>query len=226
MPSPCKSSNRQVGRHDLVFISPRGWRSMLAKRGDLAVDPLVARWPDEGWPAIGRRAMPGEAPGVALGLPLPPSAGKKRLSFLVQPDDILSVALPPSLADVRGSAPPAWQPTLERLADLALHHSVEVRVFGSLAWRMLTGLDYVTSRSDLDLLLNVRPETNFDRLTADLAAAESEAPMRLDGELVREDGAAVNWRELHAGVGEVLVKHIDGIALLGRHQFISGGAIS
>ena len=35
----------------------------------------------------------------------------------------------------------------------------------------------------------------------------------LDGELMRDDGAAVNWREFHAGAGEVLVKsRLDRLA--------------
>ena len=38
--------------------------------------------------------------------------------------------------------------------------------------------------------------------------------MRLDGELVRDDGAAVNWREFHAGAREILVKTVGGVALL------------
>jgi phosphoribosyl-dephospho-CoA transferase len=216
---PCKPGEHPIGRHDLVFVSPKGWRAMLATRGELAVDPLVARWSDRGWPAIRRRAMPGEASGVALGLPLPPSAGKKRLCFLLQSDDIISVARPPSLNDARASAPRAWWPALDRLGELAFRHSVEVRVFGSLAWRALTGLDYVTARSDLDLLLDVGRDTDLDRLVSDIAAIETGAPMRLDGELMREDGAAVNWREFHAGAGEILVKDIEGVRLLDRDLF-------
>ena len=226
MTSPCKPSERPVGRHDLVYVSPRGWRAMLAAHGDLADDPLVARWFDEGWPMIRRRATPGEPTGVALGLPLQPSAGKRRLSFLLQPDDIISIARPPLLNSASASATPVWCPTLDRLGELALRHSVEARVFGSLAWRILTGLDYLTDRSDLDLLLDVRRETDLDRLVADIAAIEADAPMRLDGELMRDDGAAVNWRELHAGAGEVLVKSIDGVGLLDRDLFISRRSIS
>jgi phosphoribosyl-dephospho-CoA transferase len=59
-----------------------------------------------------------------------------------------------------------------------------------------------------------------------VAAIEAEAPMRLDGELMRDDGAAVNWREFYSGAGEVLVKHIDGVGLLDRDLFISGRTIS
>ena len=222
MTSPCEPSKRPVGRHDLVYVSPQGWRAMLAAHGDLADDWLIARWSDEGWPMIRRRPTPGEPTGVALGLPLPPSAGKRRLSFLLQPDDIISIARPPLLNSASGSAPPVWCPTLERLGELALRRSVEARVFGSLAWRILTGLDYLTDRSDLDLLLDVRRETDLDRLVADIAAVEADAPMRLDGELMRGDGAAINWREFHTGAREVLVKSIDGVALLDRDLFISG----
>ncbi|MET0676040.1 MAG: malonate decarboxylase holo-[acyl-carrier-protein] synthase [Bradyrhizobium sp.] len=226
MTLPCNPTERPAGRHDLVFVSPQGFRGMLAARGDLAGNALVARWADEGWPMIRRRAIPADSSGVPLGLPLPPSTGKKRLCFVSQPDDIVSVARPPSLNRARGSAPSAWRPTLERLDALALAHSMEVRVFGSLAWRTLTGLNYLTGRSDLDLLLDVGRDTDLDRLTADVAAIEAKAPMRLDGELMRDDGAAVNWREFHAGASEVLVKHIDGVGLLDRRHFASGKTLS
>jgi len=219
---PCKHVERPIGRHDLVFVSPEGWRAMLATRGELAADPLVTRWSDRGWPAVRRRAMPGEASGVALGLPLPPAAGKKRLCLLLQSDDIVSVARPPLLKDARASAPRLWWPALDRLDELAFRHAVEARAFGSLAWRALTGLDYLTDRSDLDLLLDVGGDTDLDRLVSDMAAIETDAPMRLDGELMREDGAAVNWREFYAGSGEVLVKSIEGVRLLDRDLFISG----
>jgi len=99
---------------------------------------------------------------------------------------------------------------------------VQARVFGSLAWRALTGLDYLTDRSDLDLLLYVRRDTDLRRLAAELAEIEAAAPMRLDGELVRDDAAAVNWRELHAGAREILVKTVGGVALVDTSLFLLG----
>ena len=64
------------------------------------------------------RAMPGELSGVALGMPLPPSAGKKRLSIVLQTDDIASTARPPFLKEARTSAPAVWWPTLDRLGEV------------------------------------------------------------------------------------------------------------
>ncbi|KQV70174.1 malonate decarboxylase holo-[acyl-carrier-protein] synthase [Rhizobium sp. Root1220] len=218
--------DRPVRRHDLAFVSPERWHAVIAARGELALDPLVAPWVEKGRPLISRRAMPGETDGVPLGLPLPPATGKRRLSFLMQPDDIIAVAPPPSLISVSRVAPRGWLPTLNALDKLARRYSLEVRVLGSLGWSALTGLDYQTERSDLDLLLHVHGNTDLRRLAADLARFEAKAPMRLDGEFIRYDGAAVNWREFHAGAREVLVKTASGTALLDPSIFIHGEMLS
>jgi phosphoribosyl-dephospho-CoA transferase len=119
-----------------------------------------------------------------------------------------------------------WQPTLEALDELAAAHAVELRIFGSLAWQALTGLDYLTEKSDLDLLLEVSGHTDLARLTAGLAAIEARAPMRLDGELVRGDGSAVNWREFNNGTPEILVKRIRSVGLVQRNDFLREGTPS
>ena len=221
MASRSRRSNRPMRRHDMVYVGPRAWRMLLATRGDLAAAPLLARWVDSGWPLVARRAMPNEGEGVALGLPLPPSAGKRRLSFLMQPGDVVATAPPPALRAVRRAAPRAWWSTLDALGEMALRHRVEASVFGSLAWQALTGLDYLTERSDLDVLLHVRRETDLHRLAAALAAIEQAAPMRIDGEFIRLDGAAVNWREFHAGVRRIMVKSAGGVGLLDASRFLA-----
>ncbi|MEJ1969138.1 MAG: malonate decarboxylase holo-[acyl-carrier-protein] synthase [Rhizomicrobium sp.] len=222
MTSPSARSDRPIRRHDLVFVRPAGWRSLLATRADLATDPLVASWVDRGWPLIGRRAMPGDGEGVPLGLPLPPFAGKRRLAFVMCPDDIVSITPPPALSAVISVAPRAWWSTLYDLDEFAARHGMDAQVFGSLAWRALTGQDYVTDRSDLDLLLCVSRDTDLPRLAAGMAAIEAAAPMRLDGEFIRDDGAAVNWREFRAAGREVLVKTIASVAVLDTSLFLLG----
>ncbi|MDR6661303.1 phosphoribosyl-dephospho-CoA transferase [Tardiphaga robiniae] len=222
----CNHIEAPLRRHDLVFVSQHGWRAMIEVRDDLASDPLIARWAGEGWPTIRRRALPDETSGLPLGLPLPPSAGKRRVSLLSEQDDVVSVARPPSLDHAMTCAPQLWCATLYGLVELSNRHAIDVRVFGSLAWRTLTGLNYVTDRSDLDLLFDIRPGTDLDLLTAELAALETAAPMRLDGELMREDGPAVNWREFHDGTPQVLAKNLNGIALVDRYCFASGRSLS
>jgi phosphoribosyl-dephospho-CoA transferase len=212
-----------MNRHDLVFVSPIAWQTLLSTRIEMAGDSLVANWVHCGWPLVGRRAGDAEGLGVPLGLPLPPSAGKKRIAFLMRPEDVVAIMPPPSLTSAIRAAPLAWHSTLLNLTRLATRESVEARVFGSLAWRAITSLDYLTDRSDLDFALYVHRGTKLRTLADVLARLEADAPMRLDGELIRSDGAAVNWRELHAGASEVLVKTAAGIALVDTARFLSGG---
>lgn len=209
-------------RHDLVTITRPSWRAMLASAGELATDPLLAHWLDNGWPFVVRRPIPGESHGVPVALSLPPWARRRRLAFLVQREQILSVSPPPTLAAASVCAPHSWWLTFDLLEDLAARHPVEIRVCGSLAWHAITGLDYVTSRSDLDLLVHVRSDTDVLGVAALLDAIQAHAPIRLDGELIRPDGAAVSWRELHAGAPEILLKSLDGVTLIDRHLFIQG----
>lgn len=207
-------------RHDLVYVSPAAWRSLLDRRDDLNADPLLTDWAERGWPLVARRPAPDETSGLPLGLPLPPGAGKRRVAVVMPPDGVTGHASPLRLREVLAAAPDAWKPTLVRIEGLAARRGVEARVYGSLAWRALTGLDYLTQRSDLDVLLTLPGDGRCARLAADLGRIEDAAPMRLDGEFVRFDGAAVNWRELHAGARQVLVKTIAGIGLVDTGTFL------
>jgi phosphoribosyl-dephospho-CoA transferase len=222
MTLPFSYSDRPIRRHDLIFLSPAGWGALLATRPDLTAEPLHARWVDNGWPLVGRRPMAGEASGVPVGLPLPPFAGKRRLTFLLRPADVIATTPPPELDDVMPMAPAVWRHALGELEAIASRHAIEARVFGSLAWQALTGLNYLTDHSDLDLLLELRRDTDLHALAEDLAGIEISAPMRLDGELIRRDGAAINWREFRMGTGEILVKTAGGIALLDPSHFLRG----
>jgi phosphoribosyl-dephospho-CoA transferase len=137
--------------------------------------------------------------------------------------EIFAVMPPPLLTAVHVAAPAAWWPTLDCLGDLARKHRVTMRVFGGLAWAALTRLDYLTHGSDIDLLVSLQQDTDLFVLAAGIAAIEATAPMRLDGEFVRADGAAVNWREIHGGAQQVLVKRTAGVDLLDRAHFLDQG---
>jgi len=209
MNSPWQTPDGTPRRHALVTLSEAGWRRQLRERADLASEPLVLRWAENGWPLVVRRWRAGETAQpsmLPLGLPLPPSAGKLRLHLCAHREDVLAIAPPLAMSLAIDAAAPPWRPTMASLVRLAAMHDVRARVFGSLAWQSLTGLQYVGADSDLDLLMPLVRGTDLAALVKELAAIESRAPMRLDGEVVRPDGTATTWRELRAGAGVVLVK--------------------
>ena len=207
-----------VLRHDLVFLAPERWRSLMVARHDLGSDPTLETWVDRGWPLIARRADAADLEGLYLGLPLPPSLGKRRIAVTMQLEDVLEARPPPLLDEARAVAPASWTETLALIAMLSASHAGPARVFGSLAWQWITQLPYLTVGSDLDLLM---PCAAADQVAA-LSAIAATAPMRIDAELVRPDGAAVNWRELQAPSAVVLVKSMAGVATVTRELFLEG----
>ncbi|WP_421568753.1 malonate decarboxylase holo-[acyl-carrier-protein] synthase [Stenotrophomonas sp. PD6] len=197
----------RLARHTLVWLSAHAdWRADVA-----AHDRRLADWFARGWPAVvARRAADDPDPRVRLGVPLPPAEGKQRLALRVPLSDIVRQAPPLPLAEVRAHAgvPAEWQQPLQALERVAPAH-----VFGAFAWQVLTGLDYVHARSDIDVLWSVQTADAADALVAKLQVWERRFDRRLDGELCLPDGGAVNWREYAGCAREVLVKRVDGAGL-------------
>ncbi|BDU21418.1 malonate decarboxylase holo-[acyl-carrier-protein] synthase [Dyella sp. GSA-30] len=214
-------SDAPLQRHQLVRLKPASWSELLHARSDLAGEALLQGWADCGWPLIARRPLPGEAGGYALGLPLPPAAGKRRIAVNARHEDIDAVSSLPYLQETIHSAPAAWASSMDRLTMLAARHAIEARVFGSLAWQWLTGLTYLSPGSDLDVIWTLPPPGHIAPLLAELAEIETLAPMRLDGELIRADGSGVNWRELYAGSKELALKTPVDVQLCSYEAFVA-----
>ncbi|WP_175750044.1 malonate decarboxylase holo-[acyl-carrier-protein] synthase [Burkholderia pyrrocinia] len=208
-------------RHTLVTLTAAGWGAAFACDPALAADPLVRAWAERGWPLIVRRASPDEADAgrVPLGLPLPPAAGKRRIALNVATDALATVGPLPALADVLSAAPDAWHASLREFDALGARCGVQGRVFGSLAWQALTGERYLGASSDLDIVFPLPDAASLAPLLDGLAAIDARAPMRIDGELLRADGAGVNWRELHARLPEVAVKTAIAVELMPAGAF-------
>ena len=202
-------------RHDLLRPGPAAWDAMLGTRSDLAEVPLLADWGRLGRPVVVRRRLPGDVvDDVPAALPLPPSHGKRRVA-LGFPQGAALAALPPvRLRDAAADAPDGWQPVIASLVALGEDTGVEPCVFGALLWQHVTGLPYLTARSDLDLLWPVPDEAAAERLVRALTRLDAAGPVRLDGELVLPNGAGVNWREFAQAEGAaatVLAKTMDGV---------------
>ena len=218
--SPSPRAEPPLRRHQLVRVHPAAWKLLLRARPDLAGEPLLQDWATLGRPLIARRRAPLDGDGVLLGLPLPPSAGKRRIAMEMRAGDIVSVSPLPCASEVLGTAPVAWQPCLQELMDLARAYGVRAGVFGSLGWQWLTGLSYLHPQSDIDIAWTLPPPHQLEGLLGDLADIDARAPVRLDGELVGADGAAANWRELHAGSAELAVKTASQALPYARADFV------
>jgi len=207
-------------RHDLVWLTSRGWQRVRAGAPQAALVALD-RWRDGGWPAVVRRAEAGMLPGeVAIGFPLPPrpeDGGKLKVGCAVEMSDIgrRTRALP--LVGALDAVPAQWREGLEALERQAADAGVSLSVYGSVALAALTGQYYLTPLSDIDVLL--QPQTRRQLMIGLDLLSWHAGILPLDGEVVFPDGRAVAWKELRAAFAgapgtRVLTKGLDRIALV------------
>jgi phosphoribosyl-dephospho-CoA transferase len=92
--------------------------------------------------------------------------------------------------------------------------ALSVRVFGSVAMQALTGLQYVTATSDVDVLFEPASRAALEDGLALLSRHAAVLP--LDGEIVFPGGAAVSWKEWRMAMAhpaKVLVKDLRSVRL-------------
>ena len=210
-------------RHDLVWLTSRGWERVLASEPVETAGAVAAleAWRAAGWPAVVRRSEVDLAPGeVAIGFALPPRVAdgrKLRVACRAELSDIgrRTRALP--LVGALDAVPAAWRAPLAALEREAAGAGLGLAVYGSVALEALTGQRYLTSTSDIDLLL--RP-MNRTQLVAGLDMLDRHAAwLPLDGEVMFADGRAVAWKELQTALEgapgtRVLAKGIERVGLV------------
>jgi phosphoribosyl-dephospho-CoA transferase len=201
-------------RHQLIWLTERGWQQAIASQREKPREPVLALWAKLDLPLVVTRQSTPEHLSLGLAAPLRFSA-HRRTAVVVDLDAVrrrgafpVSHLLTSSLsADRRGS----WMALCESLTALGC----SARVYGGYGWQMLTGFEYVHAHSDLDLILPVASPLAADAVCAQLQATVG-LP-RLDGELIFSDGTGVAWREWlqyrRGAADRILVKRMNGVAL-------------
>lgn len=204
----------RLRRHDLVWLRA-GAEVDLAACSAAAADD-VHSWRKAGRPLVCARNDGLPADRVRLGLTLPGTGQRRRVSLVAARADIERSTPLPSLASLLDTLPAAHRPSLHALAGQCTALGVTPRVYGSLLWQSLSSEPCLRADSDLDLLFDLDHPAALPALLTRLRNADT--ALRLDGE-IRCGVHAVAWRELAAaldgrGPRRVLAKSDDGVALI------------
>lgn len=201
-----------VERHTLAWLTAAGWQAAMASAPGREV--ALSQWQRHNWPVVVRRAEPDAAADeVCLGVPLPPDRDGAKLRFALRARKE-HVARTGSAIELKSALPfsGAWHESLAVLCKEA--ESLHLRVFGSLAMQALTGLQYVSPKSDIDVLFHPASRQALDEGVALLSRYTKQLP--LDGEIVFPGGAAVSWKEWQMAIkhsAKVLVKELQSVRL-------------
>lgn len=205
---------RRLRRHDLVWLRAGAAVDRTACSAAAAAD--VEAWRKAGRPLVSARSDGLSADRLRLGLTLPGTGERRRVSLTAARADVERSTPPPPLASLLDALPAAHRPSLHAFAERCTALGITPRVYGSLLWQSLSGKPCLRDDSDLDLLFDLEDPAPLPALLALLRHADG--ALRLDGE-IRCGAHAVAWRELAAALDgssprRVLAKSDDGIVLI------------
>ncbi len=220
---PGAHAHLTVHRHWFARLTPNALESgVLRADGCSAPDGGIIRpWIEAGRPLILRRPCWSPEGLLCCGLALPPQAGKLRLPFQVHTRGIREVSPPPRLADCLTAVPEAWKSGLTRCVQALEGLGLVPRVFGSLAWKHLTALDYLHAESDVDLLVAVSGRPEVAALEKTLANLGSGVPP-IDTEILLPDSRSFQLAEFSRNTRDILVKADDSVQLVHRQSLLDG----
>ena len=209
-----------------MWIRPESRVAVAAQVSDGELHAHVAVWLAADRPLVVARQPCGAtlSDRISVGLALPPAQGKRRIGLVVTIQDIVRHMPPLRLADAVAHAPAEWQSALVELDVATKDMEIELRVFGSLAWQALSGLNYMTEKSDIDLLWHPLSHMQLQQGIALLERWEQDHGLRADGEVLFGAGSAVSWREwatLKSGDdNRVLVKRLSSAELVDARELL------
>ncbi len=217
-------------RHTLAWPTAGALDRLIAGSDSAEAAAALREWRDRGFPFVVRRADgPPALPAgkVAVGLPLPPSRGKRRLAMTLALREIVRHCAPLPLADIARALPPAWESALASLDRDAQALDATLRGFGSAAWQAITGLPYLHADSDVDVTFAPRSDAQLAAVLELFVRGERRAPGRIDAEIVFDGGHAVAWREWARArpADRVLAKSDGGARLVTRATLTVGRAV-
>jgi phosphoribosyl-dephospho-CoA transferase len=188
-----------VRRHQLVY-------PVTEKLEEEGLKKEILEWFQKGFPGIVRRPCFAENKKICIGVPFPPSMGKLRLACDLPMEKIAAIKKPPTLLECRKSLPDDSAGALEKLQFELDKKKLKAYAVGSIAWETLTGINYVTENSDIDLLFIVENKNEFKDIDAILEHWHSEINRKCDIEIMLSNGNGFLWKEHKQSNGEVLVK--------------------
>ncbi len=183
-----------VRRHQLVYVNPELCGGL---------DETVSGWSASGFPGIVRRPCFSENGNICLGIPLPPSRGKLRLSCEVTGDAVEKITPPPELRNCAAAFPENKREGLNALLEIA---PFQTHVVGSLAWESITGITYLTESSDIDLLFMPSNKDEFYKIDKTLENWRERFKIKCDIEIMFPNGNGFLWKEYKQSPRKFLVK--------------------
>ena len=207
-PSSMKSFDpKLLRRHCFVWFAEAG-NFFDRAVGETPQDDLaiLRTWIRKERPLIVRRPCVSEDKNtVCVGLALPPDPVKRRLAFRLPVSCIGKIAVPPLWQECMTATASDTAHAVKSIRSATETSGLPLQTFGSYAWQYYTSLPYVTSSSDIDLLVPIQRQEDWRRFRQAMADPKI-GSRQIDLEIILNDDASFNWREFEAPGSQMLFK--------------------
>lgn len=204
-------------RHDLAYLRPDAPFHFHCGATDTALAQRVSAWMQAKRPLVVAR-QGGNGHELLLGLTLPASEGRRRMGCIVAHQDVLQITQPLSITRCLHHLEAELAAPLAELAARLENQGVQIGVYGSLAWEVLSGERYRHAASDIDVICDVTSLEETEVTLAALGETATRLACGLDGEIRFPDGRAAAWKELRSAWSttnaQVLVKGPAEVAMV------------
>ncbi len=217
----------QINRHDLLILNARGReaacrhaaQSAQIPQADLAnLKDLVNGRNGPALPGIVRRSeaqrLPEQHIAIGFSTPFTDAGMRRRYASMIDQKDIDAIVTP---FEVWRRAFPPRTTVLQGLRQIQANCGADGAwgVWGSAALEIFTGLPFTHAGSDLDLI--IRGFDNRQRRLLQAADKMGHAQgLRIDFEILLQNGAAINAREYLNETAELLAKAMHNVTLMSR----------
>ncbi len=195
-----------IRRHSFAWITDAGSLGQFVEGETPLNDVVLLRnWLGRGRPLIVRRPCRSEdGKSVYLGLSLPPNPVKRRLAYRLPLSSLADVVEPPLWTEC-AEAFPESSDMAGPILSVTKAAKLPLQTFGSYAWQHHTGLSYVTSHSDIDLIVPINRRQDWRRFRQ-LMSETPRTDQRVDLEIMLNGDASFNWREFETPGRQLLFK--------------------
>lgn len=184
-------SKRLYHRQDLLLLNPTA--QLICNDEDKS---KLCNWLQAERPVIVCRPAVSEK-GVHCAISLPLAEGKKGIAFIAPFNSVKQILSLPKLQDSSKELTKYYPALPEKL------YALNPYIFGSFAWQLLSGENYLHNNSDLDLLFKPNTQAELTELLQDLARID--LPF-LDIEIMLWNKRAFSYREYCRSNKDILIK--------------------
>ncbi|WP_174714464.1 malonate decarboxylase holo-[acyl-carrier-protein] synthase [Legionella sainthelensi] len=204
-------------RHHLIYLEPGTDFFLVScheKKG--LIKEQVSNWLALGLPCIYAKQLPDDE-FINLGLPLWYANKRHRVGLRVIPSAVQKTNSPPQLLEMQDFFLRYYG--IEDLNRVIGSHRIsDVAVYGSFLSQYLSGYDFVTESSDLDLLINYH-EFSLNHLQDFVDDLTQKFKRIIDGEIRFQGLGDISIKELlNTTTKKVLCKTKDKVILLSRTE--------